>query len=319
MPKHYRHLRLENRHTISALCKLGMSFREIAEETGFNETTISREIARNSGERGYRPEQAHKKSLERRAKSRRSRVVIGDMKVEVEAKLRDFHSPEQINGQLKKEGFEAPSHQAIYDYVARDRKAGGDLFRSLRHGGKRYRRRHTKGEGRGKIPARTGIEERPVSAKNRTRYGHWEADLVEGAKGTGFVLSLYEMKTQTYLVSKLPDKKAETVSEAIVRKLSGWKVRSVTYDNGLEFSGHLEVGRELMAPSYFCNPYCSWEKGGVENGNGLLRQYLPKGMSFEDVDDELLSGIEEEINERPRKNLGYKCPMDYLPKLLTVA
>jgi len=316
MPTKYRHLRLQDRHTISVLRKLGMNFKEIGEEIGFDATAVGREIQRNSGERGYRPIQAHKRALERQVNSRRKRVVSGDMETEVEKRIKKFHSPEQISGRLKKEGFEAPSHQAIYDHVARDRKAGGDLFRSLRHGGKRYRRRHTKGTGPGKIPDRTGIQERPASAGNRTRYGHWEADLVEGAKGTGFVLSLYEMKTQTYLVGKLPDKKAGTVSAAMVKKLSGWKVRSVTYDNGLEFSGHLEVGRELGAPSYFCEPYHSWEKGGVENGNGLLRQYLPKGMEFTDVDDELLSGIEEEMNERPRKKLGYNSPMDYLPKLL---
>ena len=318
MPNHYRHLCLEHRHTIHALRKLGFNLRQIAEEIGFDETTVGREVRRNSGLKGYRPLQAQKKASERRANSRRERVISGGLEAEVEARLRSFHSPEQISGQLKEEGFGAPSHQSIYGHVARDRRSGGDLYLSLRRGGKRYRRNNTS-EGRGKIPHRTGIEERPPSVEKRTRYGHWEADLVEGSKGTGFVLALYERKTQTYLVAKISDKKAATVADAMVRRLKGWKVLTITYDNGLEFAGHVAVGRELGARSYFCNPYHSWEKGGVENANGLLRQYLPKGMSFGGVDDDLLSLIEDEINERPRKLLGYKCPMDYLTKLVTAA
>ena len=318
MPSQYRHLCLEHRHTIHALRKLGFNLRQIAREIGFDETSVGREVRRNSGLKGYRPLQAQKKASERRANSRRDRVVSGDLEVEVEARLRSFHSPEQISGRLEEEGFGAPSHQSIYAHVARDRRAGGDLYRSLRRGGKRYRRNNP-GGGRGKIPQRTGIEERPPCVENRTRYGHWEADLVEGAKGTGFVLALYERKTQTYLLAKLADKRAATVGDAMVRRLRGWKVLTVTYDNGLEFAGHVAVGRELGARSYFCNPYHSWEKGGVENANGLLRQYLPKGMSFEEVDDGLLSGIEDELNTRPRRSLGYKCPMDYLTKLLTAA
>jgi len=155
--------------------------------------------------------------------------------------------------------------------------------------------------------------------EKRKRFGRWEAELVEGSKGTGFVLGLYERKSRTYLTAKLEDKKSVTVAEAMVERPAGWKVLSVIYDNGLEFSGHVSVGTVLGAKSYFCNPYHSREKGGVENANRLLRQYLPKGMSFEGIDNLLLEGIEEEINTRPREVLGFKCPMDYLPKLLTEA
>ena len=319
VPTKYRHLHLQDRYTIQALRKLGVSSAGIAEELGVSESTISREIRRNSGLKGYRPKQAHRKACERKARSRRDRVIVGEIKDEVESRLAEFHSPEQISGSIAANGLEAPSHQTIYTHIRRDRKAGGNLYRSLRRGGRKYYRRHTKGSGRGKIPDRVGIEERPPAIENRRCYGHWEADLVEGSKGSGFILALYERKSRTYLLSKIEDKKSVTVSEAIVSKLAGWKVQSVTYDNGLEFSGHVAVGVALDAKSYFCNPYHSWEKGGVENANGLLRQYLPKGMRFEEVDDVLLEGIEEEINMRPRKVLGFDCPMDYLPKLLTAA
>ena len=319
VPTKYRHLRLEDRYIIHALRKLGISNGGIAGELGVCEPTVSREIRRNSGLKGYRPKQAHRKACVRKARCRRKRLISGELQGEVEARLAGFHSPEQISGSMAAKGVEAPSHQTIYTHIRRDRKAGGSLYRSLRRGGRKYYRQHTKGSGRGKIPERVGIEERPPAVENRTRYGHWEADLVEGAKGTGFVLALYERKSRTYLLAKLGDKRSATVSDAMIAKLAGWKVLSVTYDNGLEFSGHIAVGVALDARSYFCNPYSSWEKGGVENANGLLRQYLPKGMSFEGVDDLLLEGIEEEMNTRPREVLGFDCPMDYHANLLTAA
>jgi len=163
MPKRHQHLRLQDRHTISALRKQGMNLKEIGEEIGFDATAIGREIRRNSGERGYRPVQAHKRALERRENSRRKRVLNGDMEAEVEGGIKKFHSPEQISGRLKKRGFQAPGHQTIYEHIVRDRKAGGSLYRSLRHRGKGYRRKHTKAASRGKIAERTGLLLRTVS------------------------------------------------------------------------------------------------------------------------------------------------------------
>ena len=149
----------------------------------------------------------------------------------------------------------------------------------------------------------------------RTRYGDWEADLIEGTQGSGYILSLYERKSRFGKLVKLNTKSSEATTRGLIGQLEGYKVETITYDNGLEFSGHLEVSRAPGAKSYFCKPYHSWEKGGVENYNGLVRQYLPKGTSFTDLTAERLKKIEEEINRRPRKILDIKSPSELEIKL----
>ena len=167
------------------------------------------------------------------------------------------------------------------------------------NGTRRYRRRFKRP--RSKIPGRVDITERPSSVEARTYYGDWEIDLVEGKKGTGFILSMVERKSRYSLFERMTDKRASTVAKAMIRRLRPFKTRTLTYDNGLEFAQHLEVGCELGAKSYFCAPYHAWEKGLVENHNGLLRQYYPKGESFAGIKEDSLRWVKEEINERPRK------------------
>ena len=293
------------------MLRQGNSHSEIADALGFHVSTISREIHRNSGQRGYRPKQAGAFAAERKARQRKRPKIVGSLAVEVEARLRMLHSPEQISGSLRRENSETISHETIYRYIARDKKAGGDLYVCLRINSRRRRRPRVKGT-RSQIVGRVDISQRPASVETRRFYGDWEVDLVEGTKGTGFILSLIERKSRYSLFEKLEDKKASTVATAIVRRLRGYKVRSLTYDNGLEFSDHLEVTRELGAKGYFCTPYHSWEKGLVENHNGLLRQYYPKGESFAEVNQSALNWVEEEINERPRKALEFASPADYV-------
>jgi IS30 family transposase len=215
---------------------------------------------------------------------------------------------------MAKEGLVAQSHETIYRYIVLDKKAGGALFAYLRINGTRRYRRRVKGP-RSKIPGRVDITQRPFSIESRRYFGDWEIDLVEGSKGTGFILSMVERKSRYSIFEKLGNKKAATVSDAMIRRLWPFKTRSLTYDNGLEFAGHLEVGRELGAKGYFCAPYHSWEKGLVENHNGLLRQYYPKGSSFETINERSIAQVEEQINDRPRKLLEYASPMDYLNRL----
>jgi IS30 family transposase len=314
-PTQYRRLRQEHRDIICRLRKQGMSQSGIADVVGFNQSTISREITRNSGARGYRPKQAGVRAESRKATQRRPAKIRGEVAVAVEASLRRRHSPEQITGFYRRTGFDIPCHETIYRYVARDKAAGGKLYTYLRITAKRRYRRRVKGQ-RSKIVGRIGLEERPASVDQRLYFGDWEADLVEGSKGTGYVLTLVDRKSRYTLFSKLPDKTKATVSEAIVLKLRGMKTRTLTFDNGLEFSGHLEVARELGAKSYFCAPYHSWEKGLVENHNGLLRQYYKKGSSFEQVSEMGLQEVEDEINQRPRKTLAFFAPIDYRINLI---
>lgn len=288
---------------------------EIAQAIGFSQGTVSKELARNHGERGYRPAQAERLAVERKSQKRtRPKVMIGIIKDEVEARLRIKHSPDQISKSLALQDLKV-SHETIYQYIADDRKAGGDLSLHLRINGKRRYRRRSKIGRVGKIPNRVDIAERPTVISERKRYGDWEADLIQGGAGSGFLLSVYERKSRVGKLYHLPDKSSAKTKNAIVTVLQGYKVSSITYDNGLEFSMHELVNELLDCESYFCRPYHSWEKGGVENYNGLVRQYFPKGHDFATITPERLLEVEEEINHRPRNILGYQSPNDLLDHL----
>lgn len=312
--KKYRRLRSSDRHVIYRMSKAEKTQEEISQALGVSQSTVSKELARNRGLKGYRPKQADEKaSAIQAAKKKRSCVIIGAVEARVRHHLGLKHSPEQISLRLKSEGI-GVSHESIYQYVNDNRQQGGRLYTNLRINGKRRYRRRSRAS-RTKIPDRIGIERRPKIVEQRIRYGDWEADLIEGTKGSGFILSLYERKTHLGKLFKLESKAAQETSEAIVAQLKGYKVKTVTYDNGLEFSGHRSVSKQLGAKGYFCQPYHSWEKGGVENFNGLVRQYLPKGTSFANLKQQRLNEIELEINERPRKTLNIKSPSELEYKL----
>jgi IS30 family transposase len=293
----------------------GKAQSEIAEAVGFTQSTISKELARNRGERGYREKQAQSKADERqRARRRRGRVVIGALRECVEERLHRKHSPQQISGSLRREGIRV-SHETLYRHILGDREAGGELYKNLRINGQRRYRRRCKAGRVGKIPNRIGIEKRPCAVDARRRYGDWEADLIEGKKGSGFLLSLYERKSRLGKLHRLESKGSCLTAEAIIAVLTGYRVRTLTYDNGLEFAGHERVSEARCARGYFCQPYHSWEKGGVENYNGLVRQYFPKGSDFRTISSSTLRRVEEEINQRPRKVLGYRSPSTLEQKL----
>ena len=289
--------------------KAGKTQREIADAIGCTQGTISKELKRNTGKRGYRIMQSQSMSdLRQKQKQTRHLVIVGELEAEVVRRVLIKHSPEQISIALKRLG-KFVSHETIYAYIAKDKKAGGSLFKELRINGKRrYRRRA--GTRRSKIPNRKGLDERPAIVDKRARYGDWEVDLIAGSPGTGFILSLYERKSRTGLMSKLEHKTSESTAWAIINKLRAYRVETLTYDNGLEFAGHESVSHELKAAGYFCAPYASWEKGGVENYNGLVRQYFEKGSSFAAITNEKLKLVEAELNERPRKILDGLSPSD---------
>ncbi|MEM7792019.1 MAG: IS30 family transposase [Verrucomicrobiota bacterium] len=311
----YRRLREEDRHIIYRMRKAGNSQIEIAHALGFSQSAISKELSRNRGGRGYRPKQANEKAQERQDSKRvRSRVITGDVKEQVCERLGRKHSPEQISGALRRISGHGPSRTSIYNYIEADKRSGGDLHLNLRINGKR-RYRHRNKASRHKLANRVGIEERPAIVERRGRYGDWEADLIAGCRQGGYVLSLYERKSRAGKLVKLSSKDAEETAEAIITALEGLRVYTLTYDNGLEFAGHEKVSRSLDGKSYFCQPYHSWEKGGVENFNGLVRQYFPKGTNFLNVSEASLADIEAELNERPRKSLKFQSPDNLKHKL----
>jgi IS30 family transposase len=315
MQKQNRHLREEDRGVIYRMNKAGKSQAEIAQAIGFGQSAVSKELKRNKGKRGYRPKQAHQKATKRKKdKISRECVIKGEIKEIVEKRLKRKHSPEQISGRLKIHGIQV-SHETIYNYIIEDKANGGTLYKTLRINGKRRYRRRAKAGRVGKISGRVGLEQRPKVVDLRLRFGDWEVDLIEGIKGSGFLLSLYERKSRLGKLVYLPTKGAEGTAQAIIKTLKGYKVKTLTYDNGLEFARHAEVSKELKARGYFCAPYHSWEKGGVENYNGLVRQYFPKGSDFRLISRPELQRVEQEINQRPRKTLSYKSPSELESKL----
>ena len=316
MENTHRRLCAEDRKVIYNMNQAKYTQADIGHAIGFSQGTISKELSRNKGLRGYRSKQAQRFAEDRQSeKASRPKVITGEIKDQVDARLQLKHSPDQISKKLAMEGLQV-SHESIYRYVMADKKAGGDLWRELRINGKRrYRRRNKAGRGE-KIPNRTDIDQRPAVVSGRSRYGDWEADLIQGAPGSGYLLSLYERKSRLGKLCKLPDKTSSETAREMVKILKSFRVHTVTYDNGLEFSLHGLVNELLSSLSYFCKPYSSWEKGGVENFNGLVRQYFPKGSSFEGITDQRLEEVENELNDRPRNVLGYSCPNDHLDILL---
>ena len=315
MNETYHRLCGQDRKVIQNMRQAGNTQAEIAQAIGFSQSTISKELSRNRGKRGYRNKQADRLAAERKAnKKSRPKVVVGEVKNQVDARLQLKHSPDQISKTLEKMELKV-SHESIYQYIYEDRKNGGDLWRELRINGKRrYRRRNKVGRGE-KIPNRVDIEDRPAEVEARKRYGDWEADLIQGASGRGYLLSVYERKSRLGKLYKLPDKSSGETSRGIVKLLLGLKVKTITYDNGLEFAQHEFVNDLLDCDSYFCKPYSSWEKGGVENYNGLVRQYFAKGSDFREISAERLQEVEDEINNRPRNVLGYASPNDHLDQI----
>ena len=279
MNKH-KQLTLGERYQIEILLKTGLNQTQIAKEMCVHKSTISRELRRNRGKRGYRPKQAQKLAVARRFVSR-SRIPEQTW-LRVEQLLREDWSPQQISYWLADNEGLSVSHERIYQYVKEDKTYGGNLHRHLRCQKKR-RKRYGTPSCRGHIKNRVAIDQRPDVVDKRSRIGDWEADTIIGKRGGSQVLAtLTERKSRYCLVVVAEDKKARSVTRAIfdVTAPISQSVMTVTCDNGKEFTLHEELSKKLEADWFFANLYHSWERGLNENTNGLIRQYFPKGMDF---------------------------------------
>lgn len=308
----YHHVTRDIRCQIYALKSIGQSLGQIALAVGRDKSTISREIARNTGGRGYRFKQADEKAKYRRsAASKVPKKLTEEMQGIIRERLLEDWSPEQISGRLKLEG-KAISHETIYQYVWRDKRAGGKLYKHLRHHGKRYNKRSSAKAGRGCIPDRVDITERPSIVDTKSRIGDWEGDTIIGAKHKGAIVSYVDRHSKFTLLKKIDRKMADLVTQATVDKMADLphQVRTITYDNGKEFAAHRDIASALNTSCYFATPYHSWERGLNEHTNGLVRQYLPKSTEFTDVSDAEIQIIENRLNNRPRKVLQYKTPFE---------
>ena len=315
MPKGYHHVTRDIRSQIYALKATGSSLREIAKIVERDVSTLSREISRNTGGRGYRYKQADAKAMTRRANaSRTPKKLTPELIATIETNLLEKWSPDQISGRLMGEDIASISHESIYQHIWKDKRSGGTLFKHLRHHGKKYNKRSSGKAGRGCIPNRVDIDERPAIVEQKTRIGDWEGDTIIGVKHQGAIVSYVDRCSKFTFLKKIDRKTAELVTQATLEKLGqeGLPVLTITYENGMEFADHGSIATALQTSCYFAKPYHSWERGLNEHTNGLVRQYLPKKTDFTQVSDQTVQLIAEKLNNRPRKILNYRTPLEIL-------
>jgi len=305
----YYQLTQAQRYQIYALRKTKHSLAEIAEVIGVHKSSVSRELKRNRGKRGYRPQQAQELALERRQKA--VPRITAEIWTLVERLLRQDWSPEQISGRLKKEQAIRISHEWIYQYILANKRAGGDLYKHLRCQ-KKHRKRYGTYDRRGKLPNCRSIEERPAIVDARKRLGDWEVDTITGRKQKQAIVTLTERKSRFTFVSKVKRRTAQAVRKQVCRMLLPVKnkVHTLTSDHGKEFADHEQIAQMLELKFHFAHPYAAWERGTNENMNGLLRQYFPKKSDFQSVSNKELEQAMTRLNFRPRKTLRFKTPFE---------
>jgi len=286
----------------------------IAEALGVTQSTISRELQRNTGQRGYRPAQADQMACQRcEQRISKKRKMTPETIALIDEKLQTQWSPVQISGWMHRENYpQAVSHETIYQHIWRDKKKGGSLYKELRHDGKKYHQRNKGTAGRGAIPNRVDIGERPSIVEEKARLGDWEGDTIIGTGQSGAIISLVERASKFTILAQVRYKTADAVSCAIVARLRGLRdyVLTMTVDNGKEFAHHEKICHALDTKVYFATPYHSWERGLNEHTNGLVRQYFPKSKRFDEITAEELSEIERRLNDRPRKALNFATPAE---------
>lgn len=314
----YTQLTEGQRYQISTLLNNGFTKSRIAKEINVYPSTISREIARNTGLRGYRPKQADKRALARRHNAKKHQRLTAQLQIIITIHLKQKWSPEQITGYLKSVGDDWVSHERIYQFIKDDQLNGGSLYKQLRHSSKKRKKRYGAPDRRGEIKNRVSIDERPKIVEKRERLGDWELDTVIGKNYKGALVTIVDRCSLKTLIKKVPSKHAAIVTKACIEKLTPYADISITAtaDNGKEFAGHQEVAKALGINVYFAHPYSSWERGSNENTNGLIRQYIPKGSSFEQYNDKYITFVEDQLNNRPRKCLGYLTPNQYFDQML---
>lgn len=306
----YKQLTSEQRYTIFVLLQRKCSRKSIAEAIKVHPSTVTRELRRNSSRRGvYKWEKAQKQAEARGRRTPGNRAISRLVWDEVRRHLvNDQWSPEQISGYLARQGFRI-SHETIYKWIRADKRNRGTLYKYLRHRLK-HRRRPVGAAGRHCIPDRVGIEERPGEADGN-RFGDFEMDTIVGPNNQQAIVTIVERSTNRLFMKKLEHgKDSRELARAVIGMLLPFKdcIRTITTDNGSEFAAHRMISEALGAKVYFTDPYSSWQKGAIENANGLVRQYIPKGMTFKDVSDEEIRLIQDKINDRPRKKLHFSTP-----------
>lgn len=306
----YNQLTENERYQIDAFIKAGFTQKEIADQLGRSPSTISRELKRNRGLRGYRPAQAQRLSDSRRVEAYKAIKLTDEVKTWIRDLIRQELSPQQVVDYLLRHKKVSLHHETVYQLIYSDKASGGDLYQHLRVASKPYRKRYGSYERRGKIKNRVDIDDRPAVVDRRNRIGDWEGDTIMGKGRKSALLTMVERKTLYTVIVRLTGKRADLLAEAAIAGMGSIssKVKTITFDNGLEFAEHERISTELEADIYFAHPYPSWERGINENTNGLIRQYFPKGTDFNQVTDEQVKFVMERLNNRPRRTRGSRSP-----------
>jgi IS30 family transposase len=317
------HLTVEEREVIAHMHRAGKTQTQIADRLGRHKSTVSRELRRNRSPNGYWAAAAQRKADQRR--SRRpwvAKMERPEVRRYVQERLRQRWSPDQIAGRSRNDfphdRRRQISHQTIYTWINTEEAAGKHWQRFLRRRG----RKRPEWEKRGRIPASTRIEGRPAVVDRRQRYGDWEGDTIVGAHRRGGAVTLVERKSGYVLLGKVPDLQAATVREAAAGRYQSTPAalrKTLTLDNGKEFAEHEQLAEEAGLKIYFAKPYSAWQRGTNENTNGLIRQFFPKGSDLANIPEHRFTNVQNLLNDRPRKRLGYRTPNEVLASRLQVA
>lgn len=307
----YTQLIDSQRYQIESYLKANYTITQIAKELGVDKSTISREIKRNSKKRSYNASHAQYISTERKKEAYKHSVFNHTIKTYIDDKLINHQwSPEQIKGRCDLEGIAMVSIERIYQYIFQDQSQGGVLYKHLRTARRWRKKRLHKKHQRGQIPNRIMIDQRPEIVNTKERFGDWEVDTIIGRNHQSAIVTLTERKSQFELMAKTDGTKAASIKKQMINLLAPFKdfVKTITSDNGKEFTEHQSIAKKLKANFFFADPYSPWQRGLNEYNNKLIRQYLPKKTDFNLINYQTINMIISKLNNRPRKLLDYKTP-----------
>ncbi len=315
----HKQLTQEQRYHLYRMLQTDLKQYQMADILDVHPSTISRELKLNSGKQGNYLKNAHYLSLARR-KGKVSPRITAEQWVRVEHWLRHDFSPEQVSDWLKAREDVYISHEWIYQYIENDKHNKGKLYKHLR-GKPSHRKRYGSTWNKNVLGERLTIEERPECVNQRKRYGDWEVDTMIGRQGGAVLVTLVERKSKLCRIGLAVNKTAKAVKDKMLELLSTLSsfVHTLTYDNGSEFAKHREIDKELECQAYFARPFCSGDRGLNENTNGLIRQYLPKRTSFDNLTQDKLNFIMHRLNNRPRKTLNVRTPNEVFYEATNIA
>jgi len=309
----------EQRYVISRMRKQGYTFEQIGLAIHKDKSSISRELKRNSNDKGiYDPEVANSKCLQRHRQKQKHISFTAPMQRLAKELIEEDYSPEQVKGFCEEMNVKMVSHERLYQYIWKDKHDGGSLYVHLRHKGRKYNKRGSSKKTRGQIKDKVSIHRRPEIANRKERFGDFEIDTIIGKGHTGAIVTMNDRASGWFKAKLIPVKSAMWTEEVCIEALADLKpyLHTITADNGREFTNHKNIAKALEIDFYFADTYSSWQRGANENLNGLLRQYIPKNTDFTVLSQEQIDAYCTKLNNRPRKRFGFKNPNFIKQKLI---